>query len=138
MRPSEVRDLVGRQHVQLRILFVEVRGTLEDDPRRAIERLVREVWQHLDMEDRVLVPALRELDAWGPVRAAEIDAEHARQRAELNYLRDLARHGERELAVEGARTLLDELVADMDAEERDLLDPDLLRDDVIVIDQSGG
>jgi hypothetical protein len=137
-RPSEVREQVGNQHLQLRILFVEVRAALESDPRAAIERLVREVWQHLDFEDRLLVPALREVDAWGRLRAEQIAAEHASQRAALGVLRQLARHGDRRLAVDGARGLIDELTADMDAEERDLLDPDLLRDDVIAIDQCGG
>ena len=140
MNPSQVREYVGHQHIQLRILFVEVRRALAEDrdPRPAILKLVYEVREHLDLEDRLLVPALRAIDRWGPQRASEVAAEHARQREELTALRERLRSSERSQAVEAAASLLAELTADMDAEERDLLSPELLRDDLITIGQNGG
>src|SRR5689334_12259216 len=119
MNPSEVRDLIGHQHIQLRILFVEVRRALEAaDPRPAIRKLVNEVREHLDFEDRLLLPVLRELDSWGPLRAAEVQSEHAQQRRELASLQELT-HGNLEQAAGAAAKLLDDLTVDMDGEESD-------------------
>lgn len=41
---------------------------------------------HLDYEDRELAPRIRELDAWGPIRAASLRAEHAAQRERLEFV----------------------------------------------------
>src|SRR4051812_33464422 len=124
MKPSEVREQIGHQHLQLRILFVEVRAALDGagDPRPAMLKLVHEVREHLDAEDRLLLPALREIDIWGALRAAEVAEEHAEQRARLSYLRELAQRGDRRDAVAVTRALVAELTADMNAEEHDLLD----------------
>jgi hypothetical protein len=140
MKPSEIREYIGHQHVQLRILFVEVENACREqiDPRPSVLKLVQAVRDHLAMEDRLLVPALREADGWGVVRAERVAAEHAEQRELLVALRHLAREGGAEEAGRAARQLIAALIVDMDAEESDLLDPNLLRDDVITINQSGG
>jgi hypothetical protein len=144
MRPSQVRDYIGHQHIQLRILFVEVENACRDaldgrgDPAPLVHKLVREVLDHISVEDRVLLPALREIDAWGETRAAHVAAEHARQREELAALRDLARLGPGDEAARATLGMISELMIDMDGEERDLLGPDLLRDDLVVISQSDG
>jgi hypothetical protein len=144
MRPSEVRDWVGRQHVQLRILFGEVEHACAEaierarDARPIVERLTRAVADHLAFEDRTLVPTLRQIDGWGAVRADHVAADHALQRQQLAALCRLAREGSAIDAARAVLSLLQELRVDMDGEERDLLSPDLLRDDLIVIDQSDG
>jgi Hemerythrin HHE cation binding domain len=145
MSPSEVRDHVGRQHIQLRILFVEVEGACREvleggrgDPRPAVQKLVHAVWDHIAMEDRLLVPTLRQVDSWGPARAEHVAEEHEKQRGQLTALRDLAKHGPGDEAARATLALIGELITDMDGEEKDLLHPDLLRDDVIAIDQSDG
>jgi hypothetical protein len=140
MKPSEVRYLIGHQHLQLRILFVEVENACREqaDPRPVILRLVKELREHLAMEDRVLVPALREVDGWGAVRADRVATDHAQQREQLAALRQLAREGPPQAAGAAALALIADLIIDMDGEERDLLSPDLLRDDPVAIDQSSG
>ncbi len=145
MSPSQVRDYIGRQHIQLRILFVEVENACREsidsgrgDPRPLVQKLVRAVWDHIAVEDRLLLPTLRDIDRWGPTRAEIVAADHARQREELAALRTLAREGGTDEAARAALMLIGDLIVDMDAEERDLLDPDLLRDDVITINQSDG
>jgi hypothetical protein len=144
MKPSQVRDYIGHQHIQLRILFVEVENACRDaldgrgDARPLLGKLVREVLDHITVEDRVLLPALREIDAWGPARAAHVAAEHAKQREELAALRNLARLGPGDEAARVGLDMISALMIDMDGEERDLLGPDLLRDDLVVISQSDG
>jgi hypothetical protein len=61
MKPSDIRDYIGHQHIQLRILCVEVEHACSDcvDARRQILRLVSAVEDHLHMEDVLLIPALR-------------------------------------------------------------------------------
>jgi len=140
MKPSEIRDYIGHQHIQLRILCVEVEYACRDcvDARQTILKLVSAVEDHLHMEDVLLVPALRECDGWGKVRAERVSEEHRRQREQLSALRRLAKHGPASDAARAAEELLAALLADMDAEEKDLLSPNLLRDDLVVVDQSGG
>jgi hypothetical protein len=72
------------------------------------------------------------------VRADRVAAEHRQQREQLTELRRLAKHGSTKDACLAADELIAGLLADMDAEERDLLSPDLLRDDPVVVEQSGG
>lgn len=140
MNPSEVRDFIGHQHIQLRILCVEVAHACHDcaDPRRTIAKWIDAVEEHLHMEDVLLIPALRDCDGWGPVRAERVAEEHRLQRAQLATLRTLTKHGAPEDVARAADELIAALLADMDAEEKDLLSPDLLRDDLVVVDQSGG
>jgi hypothetical protein len=93
--------------------------------------------RHLATEEALLGPVLERIDAWGPVRLDLLRAEHAHQRAVLSVLRS-----DRAAAVPPltlARRLLgllDDIIADMDAEDRDLLDPRVLRDDLIQLDAS--
>jgi hypothetical protein len=145
MKPSEVRDLITRDHMQIRILATEADLecarflTGEDiDPAPIILRLSQALWGHLAMEDRLLVPALREVDGWGEVRAAEVLAEHGHQREELAVLVRVARTAAREQVAKAARGLIAALRVDMDREEHTLLSRDLLRDDPVVVDQTDG
>ncbi len=76
---------------------------------------------------------LREADAWGDLRCAQLAEDHREQRNLLEYaLRQLHDDGRPESIVAG--NLLD-LVAvlrdDMNEEESALLDESLLRDDVV-------
>jgi hypothetical protein len=145
MRPDDIRDRISREHVQIRILAC----TVDADCRRVLDggsarlrdsalALTRALWDHLTVEDRLLVPELRKLDAWGPVRAERIAEEHARQREELANLAQLARSGPSEELAARTRCLIAVLREDMDAEERDLLSPELWREDCVVVDQLTG
>jgi iron-sulfur cluster repair protein YtfE (RIC family) len=140
MTPNEVRERIVSEHVQLHVLFAEVKQACREaaDVRKAILRLVRAVESHLAMEDRLLIPALLQCDGWGSVRAERVGAEHLQQREQLASLRQLAKHGLETQAAGAALGLIASLMDDMEAEERDLLGPDLLRDDVIAISQCAG
>ena len=93
--------------------------------------------EHLSTEEALLGPVLERIDAWGPVRLELMHAEHAHQRAVLAVLRsDRAAALAPQLLARRAIGLLDDIVADMDAEDRDLLDPKVLCDDVVHLDAS--
>ncbi|MBX3190540.1 MAG: hemerythrin domain-containing protein [Labilithrix sp.] len=102
--------------------------------------LVDEMRGHLALEDRMLVPALEAADAWGPVRRERVEMEHAKVREELDMLADrlrTTRGFDRDLALT-VEALINELFAEIAAEEREALDPDTLRDDVVAIGQTDG
>jgi hemerythrin-like domain-containing protein len=150
MDPSEVRDNVLRDHVALRGMLDRIEhlaGAVDaGEPWRVAELrvcaegLLEALESHMGWEDRYLAPALRDADAWGEEREARLRRDHVEQREvlrdALERLRDTARP-----ALLVAHNLL-ELVAllreDMDEEERALLGPDVLRDDVIAIDAETG
>ena len=100
-------------------------------------RLTMEV--HLAFEEAVLPPLLEQDLPLGPQRAAHLRDEHVRQRAMMAALhREAKAHPDLpELAVKLAY-LSRWLLADMEEEERCLVNPDVLRDDIVVVDQTCG
>jgi iron-sulfur cluster repair protein YtfE (RIC family) len=147
MTHEERRQTLHDQHQHLRAVIARVReaaleivGAEESDStslRSLISELRDDMERHLATEEALLGPVLERIDAWGPVRLDLLRAEHAHQRAVLSVLRS-----DRAAAVPPltlARRLLgllDDIIADMDAEDRDLLDPRVLRDDLIQLDAS--
>jgi len=98
--------------------------------------LERELLSHLADEEKLLAPILERIDAWGPLRVDLLRAEHAHQRAVLALLT-----GEKAWpsgTVVAGRTLglCDDLLTDMEFEERELLNEKILRDDFILLDAS--
>jgi hemerythrin-like domain-containing protein len=98
-------------------------------------RLMMEV--HLSTEETLLEPVLERLDAWGPVRLEVLRVDHVHQRA---LLADLSSKQTSEQPAERyawrTLTMLEEILTDLDAEDRDLLDAKVLRDDCIQLDAS--
>ena len=144
MTPTEARDLILRDHVQIRILLTEMNTACrtafdsggDGELRAQVRELVRVLWDHLAFEDRLLWRQLTDSDAWGPVRAEAMAAEHGRQRAELAELVEAAHVASGEALAGRVARFIAELRTDMDAEERNLAA--CLRDDVVAIDQSDG
>ena len=147
LRPSQVQARIVREHVALRdqldclaaqalqVLSGELAHERLLEPVNALYRDLRE---HLDFEDALLAPALRELDAWGPIRAAQLERHHQEQRQALRALTERARTEPPVALVQTVTSLIADLRADMKHEERDLLSCDLLRDDLVALDASGG
>ena len=94
----------------------------------AISILDRELRVHLATEEDLLGPVLGTIDPWGPVRLELMRAEHAHQRAVLEALRTDRALGPREMA-RRAMDLTADVLADMEAEERGVLDEKVLRDE---------
>jgi len=94
---------------------------------------------HLAFEERVLLPILRDDLPVGPERADRLLDEHERQRSMLAGLhREALAHPRLPTLAAKLSFLTSWLMADMAEEECSLLDPDVIRDDSIVIDQTCG
>ena len=146
MLPSQVRQLILADHVWLRAVLASVDELAErvaDGDHELLGRLCEHVADmsqrfmgHLDLEEEVLVPALRDADAWGDERAVLLLREHAGQRERfgelLLRLRE-ARAPARAEALE-VRLLIRDLLFDMEHEEHALVSPHVLRDDPVVVD----
>jgi hypothetical protein len=94
---------------------------------------------HLTFEEKVLLPLLRDDLPLGPARADRLLDEHARQRQTLATLhREACAFPQSDTLAAKLAFLASWLLADMAEEERSLLIPDVVRDDVVVIDQCSG
>src|SRR5690606_29283805 len=130
MLPSEVRANVLDDHGWLR----ELLGDVDEIARRvqqgdhALRSRLRQrtlamrerFLGHLELEERQLLPALRDADAWGEERARRLEQEHAAQRARFEALLQRLRTPRADpcrLADE-VRALIADLLADMHEEER--------------------
>jgi len=147
LSPAEIRELVLADHSALRVRLELVRRAIrradeQQDPNALLEllpSLIDHLSAHLDLEDQMLGPTLATIDAWGPERAKRLATEHAAQRkwlaearAELNKNAvDLG-----SLSVQ-ALVMIGRIEEDMEHEEKEVLDPRLLTDELIHIDFGG-
>jgi len=147
--PNEDRMDTLADHEALRelsrgVLELAARAETEDAAARGalLERLRGLIWAvrcNLDREDKVLPPQLAQVDSWGPERVQQLDESHARQKAALAVaeLAAATASSRAELAAI-SRDLIRELVRALRWEEHDLLGEELLRDDLVVINQEDG
>lgn len=123
---SGARAEVLEQHAELRVLLRELCGVAAETMQaaallRALLDTVRSVFHcHVLFEDLFLAPTLEKLDAWGPVRLQRMRADHDRQVELLRALEPDPAQSTQELA-RRAREFADLVLADMAAEERDVL-----------------
>src|ERR1700682_2115643 len=99
---------------------------------RAVTALERELLAHLADEERLLVPILANIDAWGPIRLGLLHAEHAHQRAVLAVLTRQPTSPATTLLAGRTLSLCDDLPPDMEFEERAVLSEKVLRDDFVL------
>jgi iron-sulfur cluster repair protein YtfE (RIC family) len=150
MTPGEIRQRILADHVALRGMLLgleDVARRVEQGERSLIralrvegEALMRRLQEHMVWEDLHLAPALRRADSWGEERAACLDSDHREQRQVLAHCLSTVSDASRPVPVV-ARTLIDlvgMLREDIEEEERLLLDPRVLRDDVVGIDVETG
>jgi hypothetical protein len=114
-------------------------GDGAQEPLRGLVGLIRDVFvQHLADEEALIVPILEDDLPVGPLRAEALREEHDRQRSELDTLVAWPEEGsDLELAAR-FETLATTLLADIVHEERELLIPEVISDDHVVISQLGG
>jgi len=94
---------------------------------------------HLKFEEAVLLPLLADDLPIGPQRASRLSEEHLQQRSMLGALhKEASAHPELPLLASKLAALTAWLLADMVEEERSLLNPDAVRDDLVVVDQNSG
>jgi hypothetical protein len=143
------RGVILGQHTRIRALLERARAVAEaslDGAPRSPDavasaigdiRTIMEV--HLAFEEKALLPILRDDPPLGPARADRLLEEHAQQRqtlARLHHEAGLA--PDRPMLAAKLAFLTSWLLADMNEEERSLLNPDVIRDDVVTVDQNGG
>ena len=138
------------QHQQIRVLLEKGKAIAE----RALDGLVprssdavastigdlRQTMEiHLAFEEKVLMPLLADDLPLGPQRAERLLDEHRRQRQTLATLhREASAHPELPTLAVKLAFLTSWLLADMDEEELCFIIPDVVRDDIVVIDQASG
>ena len=145
MKPSEVRSLVLAEHVELRNRLIEIDAITshilagpaggERSLREKISQLCALLERHLALEETTLLPAIHDVDAWGPVRADHLQKEHQAQRAALARMGRICIQAAIVELARTAQTFGRSLLEDIRLEEQELLNPNLLRDDLISIDQ---
>jgi WS/DGAT/MGAT family acyltransferase len=147
---SELREAILAQHAVLSELLdaVETAAARVQGGDGSVLELLRErarelhdrMSEHLEFEDRCLVPTVRAVEAWGPERARQIDEEHVDQRELLAFV--LGRLEDRgspvQLLAEQLRSFVGAVRDDMHYEEEAVLSDELLRDDVVAVDAVTG
>src|SRR5262245_47090324 len=96
LNPSSVRTTILEHHrvltrkldyLQQAAYGLASEGTASIDCALALGReLCKEFSDHIELEDQLLVPALREADAWGELRAEQVTRQHSEHRRELSAL----------------------------------------------------
>lgn len=129
MDALEARTVLLRQHDDLRRILDQVRAAADHD-RAALPALLvalRAAFaDHNAAEERLLEPILRLDYAWGPARVARMVEEHAGEHAALRASADPALDDAAAIA-----SLVEQIAAHMDAEERTVLAIGVLRDDPV-------
>lgn len=101
--PGELLERVLSDHEVLRGMLVRVevlarrvlagRVRLAKNLREQLTALDARFREHVDLEEKLLAPALLAADAWGPARVERMHEEHARQREILSELWSAGRDG---------------------------------------------
>jgi hypothetical protein len=147
MKPSEIRAELLEQHRQIRDLMsstrdVAVRARSGDECgeelQASVRRLAERVRTHNDREEELLQDIIPVVDAWGPVRSAVMTAEHIKEHHRFHTALLSLPSTAAETAGVGVIALLALMGDHMEREEAAFLGEDVLSDEIVVADQSGG
>ena len=140
LKHSQIRASLLQEHERLRARMRELEshldggGVVKVGP--AFKQFLAELLEHIGHEEAVLRPVLAQGDAWARLRVEALDREHHEQRVKLAELAELDPSSAP--FTERVREALGWIRLDMAGEEKSLLTPEVLRDDIIVIDSFGG
>lgn len=147
IRPAQVRTRILHEHAVLRAQLEQLEAEVEllDESSAGLahvleltQSLYRDMRDHIDYEEQLLVPALREADAWGPLRARELCEHHVLQRVQLRALAERCSSESPAALAQIVRRLIADIRADMTYEDDTLLSSELLHDDVVQVDAECG
>lgn len=147
MKPSEIRAELLEQHRAIRTMMaatkvIAVRWRAGegdgDELRESVFRLADRIRTHNLREEELLRDVIPHADAWGPARAEMMADEHIREHARLHTALLGMPFTTAEMAGAGIVALLALLREHMAREEAVFLCEDVLRDDLIIPDQSDG
>jgi hypothetical protein len=142
--PAAVRERILQQHCALReVLRRAIQATTSSFEAEGADLaqlaylahdLRVHLRAHLSYEELALAPVLAHVDLWGPERVQQLFEEHARQRAELDTLVEGIEDGwDVERLALTLRSLVTDLLIDMDEEERGCLSAQLLGDQMMML-----
>ena len=147
MKPSEARSELLEQHARIRTIMdvtltiakgAGVGASDRSDLHACVVRLADALRTHNEREEELLRDFISAVDAWGPARAAIMTEEHEREHDRLDAALLGVPRTPIEFAVAGIVALVALIRQHMDREEAAFLGEDVLRDDVVVTNQSGG
>jgi hemerythrin-like domain-containing protein len=150
LQSSDVATRILAEHVLLRPVLRETRFLADrvakgDEGARAPLRafalmLYEKLVAHIELEDRILAPVVRDIVGWGPSLHTDMMREHARQLEQLQSDISDLRSGNicEERLAKRIEAFVESLIRDMEAEERRLLlRPDLLADSSLSDGEAG-
>jgi hypothetical protein len=147
-RPSDVSGRIVGQHravrTQLDELSLVAKTLLTGGPaalKSALEltaKLCNDLTKHIVLEAKILLPVLRDADAWGKIRADKLIGRLRVRRQELKDLRKSCVTAKSESLGAQLDRFIDDRRSDMVHAERDSVNTGVLRDDVLGIDSHGG
>ncbi len=149
MKYSKIRELLIEEHRGLRTLAAETRVAAQQildgavptlEPLRArLAELEIALAAHNRHEDELLSDIILTIDAWGPQRESVMREDHLIEHSSiLKSLERCASLDDQLVAAQGANELVLRMLRHMDSEEREVLHPDILRDDVVAISGVSG
>ncbi len=147
MKPSEIRRELLKEHAQIRMMldvtltFAEsshVRAPGCDDLREHLVRLTDAMRAHNRREEALLRDLIPSVDAGGPAREAIMIEAHIQEHERLYAALLGIPSTPAEFAAGGVAALVDLIGKHMDREENAFLGEDVLRDDIVVANQSDG
>jgi len=143
---AKIRKIILVEHEGLRVSLRAIEALLdkvaagEADARKSAHEqllaLLQTFLRHIEHEERILQPVLAVIDAWGPQRKAAMDEEHAMQRELVTHLTTIDPSGDPAGWAREVRIFMKDLLMDMADEEKTCLSPNVLHDDVVVVDGS--
>lgn len=148
--PAQVRKRILSEHVRIRGLLDDLEALAKtvvtsghQDVAGRLRKWTRELGDvlhaHLDLEEEILLPIVRDADGFGPVRVAEMEKEHEEQRAMLaSILDELAGTRSVEVLSTGVLELVRAVREDIVEEEELFLSEELVNDSVMPTDNFGG
>ncbi len=145
MQLNQLREELLLQHAALRELIAQVAalnqpGQTGADTRNALlAKLATALSEHNQFEETALRGVIVKLDAWGPQREALMDQHHAQEHeCAFRALEQLGQVGSDEERTLRLQQHLSALLEHMRLEEREVLHPNVLRDDATTADPFGG
>lgn len=148
MKLSQIRTELVAEHVALRQMALEIdaeaqrvlaqEGSL-DALRVSLVRFAERLAAHNLHEEALLRDELPTIDAWGPQREALMNENHEKEHATvLRSISEAVSAGAPGEIAQHVRDLMRRVLEHMKSEEKEILHPDLLRDDVVSIQGMSG
>ncbi len=135
MQPSVVRKIILEEHRLIREKLEAIHLLIENKHEQALKNAVDEFahffLKHLATEDKILRPVLATIDSWGAVRVEALNKEHLEQTQELKRLNSLIQGKALTEYESTLKSFVRAILLDMAHEEKDFLNSDVLKDDVI-------